>query len=780
MKAKILILLMVMVGFGGYSQEVTQTVKGKVIDKDSHIPLFGSTILIEGTDTPLGGITDTEGNYKIENVPVGRQNIRFTYVGYEPLILNEVMIGSGKEVILNVELKESAIALKEVEIKANTRKDIPINQMATLSARQLSVEEGSRYAGSFDDPSRLTGSFAGVAQQVGHNGIVIRGNAPKGMLWQMEGIQISNPTHFANYAAFGAGGITALSSQVLANSDFFTGAFPAEYGNALSGVFDLKMRTGNPDKREYTFQLGGIGIDFSSEGPFTKGKRSTYLFNYRYSTFALISPILPKEAGLIKYQDLSFKTNFPTKNAGTFSFWGLGALDYQGRDAIDDINKWKSNNDSEELKTNLFMGVVGLSHNIILGKTSYLKTVLAASGNGLDWSQKRYNDELEFVPKEDVYCQTWNYTLKMLLNKKYSARHTNRTGFIISQLNYDINIKHADTYKDPFITVADEKGHAYLWQAYSQSMFSIGKGWTFNLGLHGQYFALNKNYTIEPRTGIKWSFKPGQSLGLAYGLHSQLEMITFYLTRIEKDGLILHPNEDMDFSKAHHIVLSYNRMLNENTRLKVEPFFQKLFDIPVKPDDPFSLQNIEKEWIIKDTLLNKGEGLNFGLDITLERFLTNGFYYLITASLFDSRYKGGDSKWRDSRYNKNYVLNFLAGKEWILGKKNNNILGANARLTLMGGDRYDPLLWGESYEAGKIIYDESRKFEMQKPHAQVLSFSLTYRINKSKHSSIWTLSVLNALGQEEFNGYRYNSISGDIEKEEDILMIPNVSYKIEF
>lgn len=762
------------------AQEITQTVKGSITDKITGIPLFGATVLVMYSDPVLGSITDPDGNFIIENVPVGRQDIRVSYIGYEPLVLKETMVSSGKEVILQISLKESLVALDEVEIKANTNKERALNPMATLSARQLSVEEASRYAGAFDDPTRLAGSFAGVAQQIGHNGIVIRGNAPKGMLWQMEGIRISNPTHFANYVAFGAGGITALSSQVLANSDFYTGAFPAQYGNALSGVFDLNLKTGNPDKREYTFQLGGIGIDFSSEGPFVKGKKATYLFNYRYSTFALIAPLLPEEAGLIEYQDLSFKTNFPTQKWGAFSIWGLGALDYQGRDAKTDPAGWETESDMEKLRANLFMGVAGFSHKIILNRNTLLKSSLAVSGNGMDWSQDRIGNAMEFVPKEDVNCYTWNYAYSGSLSHKFSAGHSNKTGLILTRMNYDIDIRHAETCHDPLIQVADDKGYSYLYQMYSQSKFEPGEKWDINFGIHAQYFALNGNHTIEPRAGVKWDFKPGQSLAFGYGLHSQLEMITFYLTQTKKDGVVIYPNMDMDFAKAHHFVLSYDRMLSKNTHIKIEPYYQHLFHVPVKPANSFSLQNIEKEWIITDSLLNKGSGVNIGIDVTLERFLNKGFYYLVTASVFDSRYKGGDGIWRNARYNRNYVLNILAGKEWSIGRKKSNILSLNAKLTLMGGDRYDPLRWDESMEAGKIIYDDTKAFEMQKPHAQVLSLNFSYRINKKKHSGIWSVSLLNILGQEEFNGYHFNEINGSIEKEEDVLMIPNVSYKIEF
>ncbi len=390
-------------------QNITQTIKGKVIDKETQVSLPGASIIILGTNPIVGTTSDADGNYVIKKVVVGRYNIKVSFMGYEEMILNEILVGSGKEVVLNIELKEKIINVNEVVIRAN--KEEAINSMASVSARQLSVEEASRYAGGFDDPARLASSFAGVSSNLGTNGIVVRGNAPKGLLWRMEGIEITNPSHFANVSSLGAGAITALSSQMLANSDFFTGAFPSEYGNALSGVFDIKLRTGNNDKREYTVQAGLVGIDVSAEGPFVKGKKASYLFNYRYSTFGLLAPILPPEMGKLKYQDLSFKLNFPTQKAGTFSIWGIGALDYQGRDAKSDSNQWELDVDKQQYSTDLYMGAIGFNHKITFGNKTYLNTSLAATGNGLSLNQNEYNSSMILNP-----------TNKILVGSRFSVR----------------------------------------------------------------------------------------------------------------------------------------------------------------------------------------------------------------------------------------------------------------------------------------------------------------------------------------------------------------------
>ena len=383
-----------------FAQTITQTIKGKIIDKESQTPLPGATIVILNTEPLLGGVTNENGIFAIKNVPIGRYNIKTVYLGYEPSIASEVLVGSGKEIVVNFELSEILNNLNEIVVKSN--KGETMNSMATVSARQLSVEEASRYAGGFDDPARLASSFAGVSSSLGNNGIVIRGNAPKGLLWKMEGVEITNPTHFANIQTIGAGAITALSSQMLSNSDFYTGAFPAEYGNATSGVFDIKLRTGNNEKRESTLQIGLIGIDISSEGPFMPGKKASYIFNYRYSTLNLLSPILPKEMGKLKYQDLCFKMNFPTKKLGTFSLWGLGYLDYQAREALKDSMEWESDMDKQQFKINLLMTAAGLNNRIILGDKTYLNTTIALTGTSLGMNQENYNEAMNILPTNKI------------------------------------------------------------------------------------------------------------------------------------------------------------------------------------------------------------------------------------------------------------------------------------------------------------------------------------------------------------------------------------------
>ena len=297
------------------SQSLTQTIKGSVVDKQSQSALPGVAVQVEGITPVIGVITDADGQFRLQKVPLGRLQIRFQYLGYREKTVS-VILNAGKEAILNIELEESVIQAEEVVITGEQDKTKTNNKMSTVSARVFSAEEAARYAGSRNDPARMAANFAGVSgTNDSRNDIIIRGNSPTGILWRLNGLDIPNPNHFGNAGSTG-GPISILNNNTLENSDFMTGAFAADYGNATSGVFDLKMRQGNRDKREFLAQVGFNGFELGAEGPFRKGKNASFLINYRYSTLSVFNALnidFGTGAAIPQYQDLTFKTDFITK-----------------------------------------------------------------------------------------------------------------------------------------------------------------------------------------------------------------------------------------------------------------------------------------------------------------------------------------------------------------------------------------------------------------------------------------------------------------------------------
>lgn len=762
------------------AQKPAQTVRGTIFERETEFPLPGATVVILNTNPQLVTISDPDGKFKIEKVPVGRYNIQVSFLGYEPYIIPEVMIGSAKEVVIHAGLKESVVKLDAVEVRANIRKDLPLNSMATISARKMNMDEAHRYAGGFDDPARLASSFAGVATGLMEdNSIVVRGNSPKGLLWRLEGVEIPNPNHFADMAVLGGGGITLFSSQMLTNSDFYTGAFPAEYGNVLSGVFDIKLRNGNNEKYEHAIKAGVMGVDFASEGPLKRGGNASYLFNYRYSTFGIIKHVLPEDANVPVYQDLSFKFNLPTQKTGTFSLWGIGGIDEIQDDADTDPEEWDTFDSRENMKGTINLGAAGANHKLTIGRKAFLETIFSASGNETRYEEDFLDSDGQArFPLQSVTDMNWRYTLSTKLNTKFSAKHSNRTGILLNQINYKSDLQTSFVPGEEMIQLVDEKDDARLYQVFTQSKMEFIPGFTINAGAHLLYLQLNEEISFEPRLGLSYKLPGGAAINLGYGKHSQIEPLGIYLAQVENNGITERPNTSIRMTKSHHLVTGFDYSFNPHLRLKIEPYIQYLYDVPVIPDSSYSTINMSNAWYLASELRNDGTGLNYGIDVTVERFLHNGYYYLLTASLFDSKYTGGDDIERNTRFNRNYVINLLFGKEWQVRK--NHFFSINSKLYFMGGNRNIPVDYDASEVAMDVIYDYSRAYEGRDPNIYQLDLTLTYKINRRKHSSSWALQVLNVLGRDEFYGYSYNYKSGRVEPENIMVIVPSISYKIDF
>lgn len=763
-----------------FAQHLTQNIRGTVTDKASGAPVSYATIQL--ADTPgKGTVSDSLGNFLLKDVTLGRHTVKASFMGYEPSLIREVLVSSAKEVYLEIAMTENTQELKEVVIRPQVNKEQALNKMALTGARMFSVEEASRYAGGMDDPARLASSFAGIASGVSQNGISIHGNAPHLLQWRLEDVEIPNPNHYADIATLGGGILSSLSNHVLGNSDFFTGAFPAEYNNAVSGVFDMRLRNGNNRKIENTIQAGILGIDVASEGPLSKKHNSSYIVNYRYSATGLLAHLgMVDLGGAFDYQDLNFKLNFPTRKLGTFSIWGTSLIDKYGSDMEEDINKWKYADDGSKSKTDQYMAAGGISHRYFIGEKGLLKTTLATTYFRSTASIDMFDRELNSSPALDMDRENTNVIFTTSYNHKFNSRFTNKTGVTYTQMFYDMKMNLAPYIGKPLETISMGDGNTNLFSAYTSNSIGIGDELTLSLGLNTQMLTLNKNWTLEPRVGLKWQTSSKASIALAYGLYSRMEKMDVYYTKTIQTGEQL-VNKNLDFTKANHFMLTFDYKLSDDMILKIEPYFQSLFDVPVRANDSYSVLNRE-DFYIEDALVNEGKGRNIGVDLTLEKYLNRGYYYMFTGSFFNSRYCGGDKVWHDTKFNRKYIFNLLGGKEWMVGRNKQNILSMNAKFTLQGGDRYSPIDEKATLEHPdkKVQYDETRAFSQQFSPVFLANFSVSYKINKKKSTHEFAVKLLNATGYEEYGGHLYNLNTGKIEVNRFAMSLPNIYYKIEF
>ena len=359
----------------------TSSITGTVFDAEARYPLPGAYVNISTLEN-FTTSTDVDGRFEFNEVPVGRHVIQVSFMGYEPRVIEGVVLNSGRPAVLEVSMNESVVAIEAAEVTATEEGEV-MNEMATVSARAFTVEETDRYAGSRGDPARMASNFAGVqGADDSRNDIVVRGNSPSGVLWRIEGVDLPNPNHFS-VPGTGGGPVAIVNNKTLANSDFFTSAFPAEFGNSTAAVFDLRLRNGNQDQWHGSTQLGFLGTEVLVEGPINREKRSSLLLNYRYST-AVIFSALGIDIGTTavpKYQDGSFKFSTPTKNGANLSIWGIG-----GNSSIDimisDQEKPERNIYGDNDRDQYFgtgVGMMGLTYTKPINPKTFVKTTLALS-----------------------------------------------------------------------------------------------------------------------------------------------------------------------------------------------------------------------------------------------------------------------------------------------------------------------------------------------------------------------------------------------------------------
>ncbi|MFN8438179.1 MAG: carboxypeptidase-like regulatory domain-containing protein [Cytophagales bacterium] len=763
-----------------FAQSYTQTLRGTVQDKVTLSTLPGVLVLL---DDSLATETDSLGNFKFENVPVGVHNLLINYESYKSVPLQNISVNSGKEVVLTIPMEENITELKSIVLETKLEKNKPLNSMSTVSTRVFSVEETQKYAAAVNDPARMATAFAGViATDDGNNGISIRGNSPNGLLWRVEGVDVPNPNHFANVGTSG-GGVSILSTQLLNNSDFSTGAFASEYGNALSGVFDIRLRKGNNQKREYTFRAGFLGLDAAVEGPFKKGYEGSYLINYRYSTLGIISKIIPDIIPNTLFQDLSYNIYLPTNKYGKFTFFGFNGLSSQGTKALKDSAEWDSSFKrwNSTFKSNTLANGITYSNNI--NKKLHLKSalVLSRTYNGFVVDQLNY-DYQPVHSYDEKHIQN-KLTFNTVLNYKINAKNSLRAGAILNQYDFKVFQQRIVDSSQLFNVFVNQKGNSASVQSFAQWQYRVNEKLTLNSGLHYLLFALNKTQSLEPRLSAKYEINAKNAVSIGYGLHSQIQPIAVYFAQAkDANGNETQPNKNLKLSRAHHFVVGYDKSINAHTRLKLESYYQYLFHIPQgnSTSENYSILN-EQGGNVHQVLNSNGTGRNYGLELTAERFMYKNFYLLSTVSLYDSKYKGNDGKMYNTRFNGNYAFTLTTGKDFQLSAKHKNkVIGFNIKSYYTGGFRYSPIDLNASIQSGEQVDDMSKAFSIQNPAYFRTDIRVSMKRNFKKVTTTLALDIQNVSNRKNVGGQFYNEQTKKIEYWYSTPLIPILSYKVEF
>ncbi|MCC5916531.1 MAG: TonB-dependent receptor [Cryomorphaceae bacterium] len=760
------------------SVNAQQTIRGEVRDAETGMELIGANVVILDHEPVIGSATDEMGHFILRDVPLGRVNVKVFYLGYAPRVIKNVLVTAGKEVVLRIDMEMSFYEVESIEVTHKVEQGESSNEFATTSARTFSVDETKRFAGSLGDPARMVSSFAGVASDpAGNNDIVVRGNSPKGILWKLEGVEIPNPNHFAAEGATG-GPINAINVNMLANSDFFTGAFAPEYGNASSGVMDMKFRTGNHKKHERSFTIGALGVEANVEGPLSAKSNSSYIANYRYSSLAMMDNLgLVDFSGVPKYQDVAFKINIPTKKYGRFSLFGMGGVSSIRQSTEDSLGVNKLHAD---FTAN--MGVVGVNHVFPLSQNAFLTNSISAMTNGNGAIISMENESLnEKIASENLqrtsYRASSSYTLKV------DSRNTLKTGVIYAINAFDFYTEMQMRETGEMERYVDEKGQADLLQSYVSWKYRFTEKLTITGGFHTMTFLLNNSHSIEPRAGLTYRYSDKQTFTAGYGRHSRLEPMTLFFANVpQEDGSTQQSNRGLGFGKADHFVGGYRLMLAPNLMIKTEAYYQFLHNIPVDadPTSPYSMIN-SPGWFTTRALVNGGYGRNYGVELTAEKLFSNNYFFLSTLSLYQSEFKTLENQWRETMFNGNYITNFLFGKEFVRNKDSKKVTyGISGKVLFAGGMRYTPIDLEASKRQGMSVRDDRRYLSLRADDLFMTNVVFYIRKDKKKTTHEFRIDIQNVTNNQAFVNDYYNPTDHSIVKLYQLPMMPNIAYKIDF
>ena len=795
------IFLYTFIPLHSFSQSKTQLIKGKVIDNETRQPLVGAMVFVEETDPRIGSITDQEGNFKLESVPIGRRTVKCRYPGYGGYVSETIVLTSAKERFLEIRLTEEIgeSTTDEVVISATEYPVQAVNELSVVSTRSFDADDTDRIPAAVNDPSRMALAFPGVQQggDDSENDIIIRGNSSFGVVWRLEDIYIPNPNHFAKEGSSG-GGLTVFSAQLLDRSDFSTGGFAAEYGNGLSGAFDVRFRNGNMDQREYRFKLGLLGLDFSTEGPIQKG-RSSYLVNYRYSTLSILNKMgfhLVGERIDNDFQDLSFNLAFDGKDGKSFvSVWGMGGLSTEHYRPVEnpaEREPGRGDHWEDRIRTSN-MGAVGATYTRLLDEKSFLKLSVA----GLLSDIIRDFDTLDLDNKIYTYNEE-RYTDQRLVgsltySRKFSARTRLKAGVHASQSFFTFfrefsprRLTDITNEINSEISV-DGTGSTQVFQTYAQVSHRATEKLTLNAGAHILYLGLNKTYSVEPRLSFKYKIAKRQALSFAYGLHGQhLPLGTYFYTRTDTatDGSLfsVRPNFNMKMIKSHHLILGYNLTFAQNLRIGADVYYQRLINVPVR----FDPTNTSTWWFLNDQsgisqfqLTNGGKGRNYGVDLILEKFFSNQIFFLLTFSRFESTYEMPDGRIFNTRFATEFVSSVTLGKEFVFRK--GGILQTGFRVLYNGGFRYTPPDYPASEFAGRFIADQDKIWAEQVSPYSRIDARIAYRKSLSKTAYRISLDIQNVTDRRNNRNISYDATTNSIFfRNHPSGLIPVLSFQFDF
>lgn len=651
----------------------------------------------------------------LAQVPIGKHYLYVKHIAYSTEE-HEVRLLSGKEATVTIALKEAVRSIDEVVVIYSEQKheDGGVRVMPPVV---------NRYAGNVRDPLRMLSSVVGVQNlSDDKNDLVVRGNSPIGVLWMLEGCEILNPNHFS--ASGGTGGsLSVLNPDMMGISTLYTGAFPAKFGNALSAVFDAKLRSGSVHKLEHYAQLSNVDVNVGSEGYLKKGVAS-YNVAYRQSFASAIEGVSQKYRDMLgatpDFNDFTAKLHFRHRQ-GTTNVWAVGGLSQIEVEAGNGVNSTKL--DIENKTQTLSAGVgetLFLSDNVSL--TANLYTSLLSTKN----VKQDHDYTGEGGLPSSIFTDTeQRYGLNATLTAKISTGNVLSAG-IAGNISSSRAVNDERQFpEDTLFYYALEKQYSTL-NAFAEWKCRFGGGLESTLGVHYFYLHLNRAQNLEPRASLHWQPTKKHGVTLSAGMYSRQYPIGIYLTREHTpEGGFTQPYLSFGFMKSAQAALSYRATPLPQWSVEVNGYYQHHYNIAVdQHSGSYSTLNLayyfDDIYLLYQKLETTGVGRCYGVELTSRFGGGSGYYAQLNGSLLSAKARGYDRKWYSTAFNSTYALTALAGKEIPLSPNGRYALTVDISAMLAGGRRYTPLDVEASVRQMKIIYDETRLNAMQyAPYSRV-------------------------------------------------------------
>ncbi len=760
---KFIILLTLFTSSVSLSAQQQGTIRGVVKDNVTQAAVGNATVTVVGTE--FNTISNEAGEFEFKGVPVGRLELSITSVGFRPQLVKELLLGSNKTLVLDIFLESQTEDLSEVVVTAAS----PNLSGAKNSIQSITVEQVLRFPASFFDPARLAFSFPGVANTNDQaNGMSIRGNNPRGLQWRLEGMEIVNPNHLANAGTFSdqatsnAGGVNMISAQMLGNMNFLTGAFPAEYGNAISGVMDMRLRKGNSTEYEHTAQVGLLGIDLATEGPLSKKNGSSYLLNYRYSFTGLLAL-----GGLtfggedIRFQDLSLNLSFPNEKLGDFTIFGMGGLNsneftFEDEDGLGP----QFEKDISTINYSGKMGVAGVTHSKRINSGLLWKNALVFSGSRTSREQFIDPASVLFLPYQNEITKTRKLSFSSIFTNRVSSNSSLKAGLYITRTSDSLSSLQSDLFQDM---------SSWIVQPFAQYNASLGSKAYLTVGLHYLNYSLNNTSSIEPRANLGFELSSKSEINLSYGRHSQLF-----------SSLLYAGNDELKPTLSDHYVLGYDLKLQKSASISAELYYQSLSnDLGNSALSHLSGVNLT-DYINLDirSLNNDGKSRNYGIELNYNKYLDNGFFALINTTLYKSEYMASDGEYYESRYSGNHIVNLTIGKEWSISK--DRILGLNTRIVWMGGFRSYQINEQASVLQQRTVFNYNIGLTDKRADYFRPDLRIYLKRSKAKLNRMWSIDIQNVANYQNESFDYYDAFQGKVITKYQLGLIPMLNYRWEF